>query len=75
MGVKNAINMRWIPGLYAVGQPDRMAPVLSHGSTIKLSLDALFALSWKGLDAWILVLDTNRCQCLVRGGQGHLCDR
>ena len=44
------------PGLYGVGSPDKMSPVLVTAN-YKLSFDTLrFGLP--GLDAWLLVLDT-----------------
>jgi hypothetical protein len=56
------------PGLYAVGQPDRMAPVLVTAN-YKLSLDALRS-ELSGLDAWILVLDTNGVNVWCAAGKG-----
>lgn len=47
---------RVAPGLYAVGNPDADAPVLATAN-YKLSFDALRT-QLKGVDAWILVLDT-----------------
>ena len=56
------------PGLYAVGQPDRQAPVLVTAN-YKLSLDALRSVL-SGLDAWILVLDTNGVNVWCAAGKG-----
>lgn len=56
------------PGLYAVGQPDRMAPVLVTAN-YKLSLDALRS-ELSGLAAWILVLDTNGVNVWCAAGKG-----
>ncbi|MBC2737652.1 MAG: hypothetical protein HF981_25050 [Desulfobacteraceae bacterium] len=56
------------PGLYAVGQPDRQAPVLVTAN-YKLSLDALRS-ELSGLDAWILVLDTNGVNVWCAAGKG-----
>jgi len=47
---------RVAPGLYAVGRPDQEAPVLVSAN-YKLSFDALRS-NLKGLDVWLLVLDT-----------------
>jgi CO dehydrogenase/acetyl-CoA synthase delta subunit len=56
------------PGLYAVGQPDRQAPVLVTAN-YKLSLDALRS-ELTGLDAWILVLDTKGVNVWCAAGKG-----
>jgi len=47
---------RVAPGLYSVGKPDSVSPVLVTAN-YKLSFDSL-RVELTGLDAWILVLDT-----------------
>ena len=52
----NRMNYQITPGLYGVGQPGVTAPVFVSAN-YKLSFDHLRR-GLKGLDAWILVLDT-----------------
>lgn len=59
-----------VPGLYAVGEPDRTSPVLASAN-YKLSFDALrFALAGENL--WILVLDTRGVNVWCAAGKGTL---
>ncbi len=56
------------PGLYAIGAPDRAAPVLVTAN-YKLSFDTLrFALP--GLNVWLLVLDTCGINVWCAAGKG-----
>lgn len=56
------------PGLYAVGEPTPEADVLVTGN-YKLSFDALRR-ELAGLNAWILVLDTNGINVWCAAGKG-----
>jgi acetyl-CoA decarbonylase/synthase complex subunit gamma len=56
------------PGLYAAGDPGRDAPVLVTAN-YKLSFDALRS-GLCGLDAWILMLDTNGINVWCAAGKG-----
>jgi len=55
MGIKR-MDHRVVPGLYSLGAPDRSSPVFVT-SNYTLSFDAL-RISLKGMDSYILVLDT-----------------
>jgi hypothetical protein len=59
-----------VPGLYAVGSPDRSSPVLATAN-YKLSFDAL-RFSLAGQDAWVLVLDTRGVNVWCAAGKGTL---
>ena len=56
------------PGLYAVGAPDKSSDVLVSAN-YKLSFDALRK-ALKGLNAWILVLDTKGINVWCAAGKG-----
>lgn len=56
------------PGLYAIGAPDDTAPVLVT-SNYKLTLDYLRR-ELGGIDAWLLVLDTNGVNVWCAAGKG-----
>ncbi len=56
------------PGLYAVGNPDRNSDVFASAN-YKLSFDILRK-SLKGLNAWILVLDTKSINVWCAAGKG-----
>jgi hypothetical protein len=56
------------PGIYAVGTPSPASPVLVSAN-FKLSFDALRK-ELKGLDAWILVLDTKGINVWCAAGKG-----
>lgn len=56
------------PGIYALGNPDSEAVVLVS-SNYKLSFDALRK-ELKGLDAWVLVLDTKGINVWCAAGKG-----
>ena len=56
------------PGLYAVGRPDPESPVLVSAN-YKLSFDRLRQ-ELGGLDAWILVLDTDGINVWCAAGKG-----
>lgn len=59
----------WIsPGLYAVGSPTPESPVLVSAN-YKMSFDVLRS-SVDGLDAWILILDTNGINVWCAAGKG-----
>jgi hypothetical protein len=72
-----AIAMRWgigrdrykvTPGLYAVGNPTGESPLLASAN-YKLSFDVLRE-AIDGLDAWLLVLDTNGINVWCAAGKG-----
>jgi len=72
-----ALKVRWgfgrdgyavAPGLYAVGAPDPLSPVLVTAN-YKLSFDSLRR-ELVGLDAWILVLDTKGVNVWCAAGKG-----
>ena len=53
------------PGLYALGSPDQDSPVFvtaNYSPSFRALRTAL-----KGIDGYVLVLDTKGHQCLVRG--------
>ncbi|MCB2225642.1 MAG: hypothetical protein KQH53_03110 [Desulfarculaceae bacterium] len=58
------------PGLYALGSPGPDSPVLASAN-YKLSFDHLRA-ACPGLDAWILVLDTNGINVWCAAGKGTM---
>ena len=57
-----------VPGLYALGAPDRTSPVLVTAN-YKMSFDRLRR-AVAGLDAWILVLDTDGINVWCAAGKG-----
>ncbi|GAB4282322.1 MAG: mercury methylation corrinoid protein HgcA [Deferrisomatales bacterium] len=59
---------RIAPGLYAVGAPDRRSPVLVTAN-YKMTFDALRR-ELGGLDAWILVLETQGINVWCAAGKG-----
>ncbi len=61
-------NYKVNPGLYAVGDPDRDSDILVSAN-YKYSFDML-RLELKGLDAWILVLDTKGINVWCAAGKG-----
>lgn len=62
------MNYKVSPGLYAVGEPDERADVFVTGN-FKLSFDHLRR-SLKGINAWILVLDTKGINVWCAAGKG-----
>jgi len=58
-----------IPGLYALGTPDRQSPVLVTAN-YKLSFDHLRRVCG-GLSAWVLVLDTGGVNVWCAAGKGR----
>ncbi|MCF8034601.1 MAG: hypothetical protein K9K66_12820 [Desulfarculaceae bacterium] len=58
------------PGLYALGSPGPDSPVLASAN-YKLSFDHLRA-ACPGLDAWLLVLDTNGINVWCAAGKGAM---
>lgn len=62
---------RVAPGLYALGLPDAGSPVMVSAN-YKLSFDILRR-AMAGLDAWILVLDTNGINVWCAAGKGTFC--
>jgi hypothetical protein len=56
------------PGLYAVGSPTAESPVLASAN-YKMSFDRLRS-ELAGLDAWLLVLDTNGINVWCAAGKG-----
>lgn len=56
------------PGLYGVGHPDKDSPVLVSAN-YKLSFDVLRK-ELTGLDAWIMVIDTNGINVWCAAGEG-----
>ena len=64
----NRMAYRVQPGLYALGSPAADAPVFATAN-YKLSFDALRA-SLKGLNAWLLVLDTKGINVWCAAGKG-----
>ncbi|RJX35066.1 MAG: acetyl-CoA synthase subunit gamma [Desulfarculus sp.] len=75
----SALRVRWgigrgdyrlAPGLYALGEPGPESPVLVSAN-YKLSFDHLRA-ALPGLDAWILVLDTDGVNVWCAAGKGRL---
>lgn len=65
-----AFRMRYLtaPGLYAIGEPDRGSDVFISAN-YKLSFDILRR-ALKGLNAWILVLDTKGINVWCAAGKG-----
>jgi hypothetical protein len=64
----NRMNYKINPGLYAVGAPDDISPVLVTAN-YKLTFDALRK-ELAGLNAWILVLDTKGINVWCAAGKG-----
>lgn len=62
------MNYKVDPGLYALGNPDEASPVLVTAN-YKMSFDRL-RMALPGLDAWILVLDTNGINVWCAAGKG-----
>lgn len=62
------MNYRVQPGLYALGRPTPESPVLVSAN-FKLSVDHLRT-AVRGLDAWILVLDTHGINVWCAAGKG-----
>jgi hypothetical protein len=59
------------PGVYALGMPDAAAPVLVTAN-YKLTFDQLRS-SLRGLDAWLLVVDTRGINVWCAAGKGTFC--
>jgi len=57
-----------LPGLYAVGSPDRTSPVLVTAN-YKMTFDAVRK-ELAGVDAWLLVLDTKGVNVWCAAGKG-----
>jgi len=64
----NRMDYRILPTLYAVGEPSSSSPVLVTAN-YKMSFDILRS-NLSGLDAWILVLDTNGINVWCAAGDG-----
>ena len=64
----NRMNYRVEPGLYSVGKPDANSPVMVTAN-YKLSFDMLRK-ELKGIDAWILTLDTKGVNVWCAAGKG-----
>lgn len=64
----NRMNYRVEPGLYAVGQPDRASPVFTSAN-YKMSFDRLRS-ALKGINGWLLVLDTKGINVWCAAGKG-----
>lgn len=64
----NRMAYRVNPGLYALGSPSAASPVFATAN-YKLSFDAL-RISLKGVDAWLLVLDTKGINVWCAAGKG-----
>lgn len=62
------MNYRINPGLYAVGKPDHISPVLVSAN-YKLTFDALRK-ELSGLHCWILILDTKGINVWCAAGKG-----
>lgn len=62
------MNYKVTPGLYCVGQPNNMSPVLVT-SNYKMSFDRLRR-ELSEINAWILVLDTNGINIWCAAGKG-----
>lgn len=62
------MNYKVEPGLYSVGNPDKSSPVLVTAN-YEMSFDSLRK-ELKGLDAWILVLDTKGINVWCAAGKG-----
>ena len=64
----NRMDYKVVPGLYALGEPDRSSPVLVSAN-YKLSFDRLRR-ELPNIDAWILVLDTDGVNVWCAAGKG-----
>ncbi len=64
----NRYNYRIEPGIYGIGSPDALSPVYVSAN-YKLSFDILRR-SLKGLNGWILVLDTKGINVWCAAGKG-----
>jgi len=64
----NRMNFRVVPGLYAIGDPNDNSPVMVSAN-YKMSFDRLRQ-SLAGVDAWILVLDTDGINVWCAAGKG-----
>lgn len=64
----NRMNYRVTPGLYATGQPNPDSPVFVSAN-YKLSFDILRK-NLKGINAWIMVLDTKGINVWCAAGKG-----
>ncbi|WP_425800669.1 mercury methylation corrinoid protein HgcA [Desulfitobacterium sp. Sab5] len=64
----NRMNYKIDPGLYTVGKPHSKSPVLVSAN-YKLSFDMLRK-ELKGIDAWLLVLDTKGVNVWCAAGKG-----
>ncbi|MFZ3102450.1 MAG: mercury methylation corrinoid protein HgcA [Desulfitobacteriaceae bacterium] len=64
----NRMNYKVEPGLYSVGKPDSNSPVMVTAN-YKMSFDVLRK-ALKGLDGWILVLDTKGINVWCAAGKG-----
>lgn len=64
----NRMNYKVNPGLYCVGEPDNMSPVLVTAN-YKMSFDMLRR-ELSGRNAWILVLDTKGINVWCAAGKG-----
>jgi hypothetical protein len=62
------MHYRVLPGLYAVGSPDKESVVFVT-SNYKMSFDALRS-SLPGIDAWLLILDTKGVNVWCAAGEG-----
>ena len=62
------MNYRVDPGLYSLGNPDALSPVLVSAN-YKMSFDRLRE-SLPGRNAWILVLDTDGVNVWCAAGKG-----
>ncbi|MCX5817648.1 MAG: mercury methylation corrinoid protein HgcA [Proteobacteria bacterium] len=64
----NRMNYNISPGLYGVGNPDDTSPVLVTAN-YKMSFDSLRK-ELSGLDAWVMVIDTNGINVWCAAGKG-----
>ena len=64
----NRMNFKVEPGLYSVGKPDSNSPVLVSAN-YQMSFDSLRK-ELKGVEAWILVLDTKGINVWCAAGKG-----
>ncbi len=64
----NRDRYRIVPGLYCVGEPDPVSPVLVTAN-YKLSFDALRK-ELRDVDAWVLVVDTHGINVWCAAGKG-----
>jgi hypothetical protein len=67
MGI-NRMQHRVVPGLYTLGKPDQTSPVFVTGN-YTLSFDAVRS-ALKGIDAYLLVLDTKGINVWCAAGKG-----